>query len=173
MTGRTNPVQRPATVAQGFRDGVIAVVRDAAQRNDAGTLGMDGWIGTGHQLIDLWVKGYAAFLQAALAGPWWATPTGPGEPLPSAPITVSAQPYPRKFTIVEPFARVGIPRQRIPNQAIRFEPDVLPIAATQFRIALKNYDFVGANYRGKIALSPAISVSGAQAEKPIEVIVGL
>jgi hypothetical protein len=172
MTGRNTPFQRPTAVTQGLFEGVKAVVRDAAQRNDAGTLGMDGWMRTGHQLIDLSVKAYAALLQAAIAGPWWAAPAS-GEPLPSEPITVAARPYPRSFAIVEPFARVGIPRMRIPNPAIRFEPDVLPIGATQFRIALNNYDFVGANYRGKIALRPAGSASGAQAETPIEVIVGL
>jgi hypothetical protein len=172
MTGRNTPLQRPAGVAQGFIEGVKAVARDAAQQNDAGTLGMDGWIRTGHQLIDLWVKAYASLVQAAIAGPWWASPVS-GEPSPSEPITVPARPYPRRFTIVEPFARVGIPRIRIPNQAIRFEPDVLPIGATEFRIALNNYDFIGANYRAKIALSPAGSAPGAQPETPFEVIVGL
>lgn len=173
MTGGNTPLQRPAAVARGFLDGINAVARDAANQNDAGTLGMDGWIRTGHQLIDVGIKAYAAFLQAAIAGPWWAAAEPSGEPSPSEPVPVAARAYPRRFTIVEPFARVGIPRQRIPNQAIRFEPDVLPIGATQFRIALKNYDYVGANYRAKIALSPAGSASGAQPEKPIEVIVGL
>jgi hypothetical protein len=172
MTGRNTPQQRPAAVAQGLFEGAKAVARDAAQQNDAGTLGMDGLIRNGHRLIDLGVKAYAAFLQAAIAGPWWAASPS-GEPLPSDPIPVTAQPYPRSFAIVEPFARVGIPQMRIPNQAIRFEPDVLPIGATQFRIALKNYDFIGANYRGKVALRPAGSATGAQAETPIEVIVGL
>ncbi|PXX06311.1 hypothetical protein [Mycolicibacterium moriokaense] len=165
-------MQRPTAVTAGLFEGVKAVARDVAAQNDAGALGADGLMQTGHRLIDLGVKAYAAFLQAAIAGPWWAAPTS-GEPEPSDPITVAAQPYARSFAIVEPFVRVGIPRMRIPNQAIRFEPEALPIGATQFRIAVKNYDFIGANYRGKVALRPAGPASGAQAAASIEVIVGL
>jgi hypothetical protein len=173
MTNRDTLFQRPAAAAQGFLDNVNALARDAARQNDAGTLGMDGWMRTGHQLIDLWVRTYASYLQAALSGPWWTSPAVSGEPLASEPIVVSEERYPRTFRIVEPFARVGLPRTRIPAQAIRFEPDPLPIGATEFRIALKNYDFVGANYTGKIALIPAGSATTAQPEKPIDVIVGL
>lgn len=173
MTNTNMPFQRPAAAAQGLLDRVNALARDAAKQNDAGTLGMDGWIRTGHQLIDLWVREYASYLQAAISGPWWAAPQVSGEPLASEPITVVAQRYPRTFIIVEPFARVGLPRIRIPNQAIRFEPDPLPIGATEFRIALKNFDFIGSNYSAKIALIPAGSPFGAQAEKPIDVVVGL
>lgn len=173
MSERNMRLEQPARAAQGLMQGVNAIVRDAAKENDAGTLGVDGWIRSGHSLIDLGVRAYAGLLQTLIAGPWWASSPPSGEPSPSEPIAVPARPYLRKFTIVEPFVRVGIPRIRIPNQAIRFEPELLPGGATEFQVALRDYNFVGATYTGKIRLSRAGSAPRAPAEKPIKVTVGL
>jgi hypothetical protein len=170
--GKTR-LEQAATMPRSAMEGLTAIAQDAARQNDAGTLGVDGWIRTGHRLVDLAVRAYAGFLQALIAGPWWAAPAPSGAPSPSEPIPVTAQSYQRKFTIVKPFTRVGIPRMRIPNQFIRFEPELLPAGAKEFRIALRNYNFVGANYTGTIHLSKAAAAPGAQPEKPIEVTVGL
>jgi hypothetical protein len=172
MSDRKRRFQQVTAVPRGLMEGVTEIARDAAKQNDAGTLGVDGWIRAGHQMIDLGMGAYASLLQALIAGPWWAAPA-PGEPEPSEPIPVSAQPYPRKFTIVRPFVRVGIPRMRIPNHAIRFEPEQLPAGAREFRIALRDHNFVGATYKATVRLSPAAAVRDAKAEKPFEVIVGL
>jgi hypothetical protein len=102
-----------------------------------------------------------------------AAPSSSGEPSPSEPKTVKAQSYQRKFTIVKPFVRVGMPRMRIPNHLIRFEPELLPAGATEFQLALRDYNFVGANYSGTIRLSPAAAAPGAKPEEPITVTVGL
>ena len=48
------------------------------------------------------------------------------------------------------------------------ESEVLPGGATQFQIALRDYNFVGATYSGMVRLSPA----GAKAEEPIPVTAG-
>jgi hypothetical protein len=173
MSDRTTRFRQAVAVPQGLMQGMTEIARDAAKQNDAGTLGVDGWIRAGHQMIDLWARVYAGFLQAIIAGPWWAAPPPSGEPLPSDPKTVPAQPYPRKFTIVKPFARVGLPQIRIPNQFIRFEPEQLAAGQTQFRIALRNYNFVGANYTGTLRLSPTATTPGTRSENPITVIVGL
>jgi hypothetical protein len=173
MTDRKTRLRNMTAAGQGLAEDITAIARDAAKQNDAGTLGVDGWMRAGHQLIDIGVRAYAELLQALIAGPWWTAPPPSGEPLPSDPIPVTAQPYLRKFTIVKPFVREGLPRMRIPNQAITFEPEQLPAGATQFRIALRNYNFVGANYKGTIRLSPAAPTPGAKAEAPMPVIVGL
>jgi hypothetical protein len=173
MSDRKTRFRQAVAVPQGLMEGINEIARDAARRNDAGTLGVDGWIRTGHQMIDLWARTYAGILQALIAGPWWAAAPPSGEPLPSDPIKVTARPYVRKFTIVKPFARVGLPQVRVPNQFIRFEPELLPAGQTQFRIALRNYNFVGANYTGTIRLSPAATTARGKAEKPKTVIAGL
>jgi hypothetical protein len=172
MSDRKTRFQKVTAVPRGLMEGVTEIARDAAKQNDAGTLGVDGWIRTSHQMIDLGMRAYASLFQALIAGPWWAAPP-PGEPEPSEPIEVSAQRYPRKFTIVKPFVRVGIPRMRVPDHAIRFDPEQLPAGAKFFRIALRDQNFVGAVYKATIRLSPAATARDAEAEKPFEVIVGL
>jgi hypothetical protein len=168
VNGPTRRVRRQATVARGFMEQMRAVTRDAAKQNDAGTLGMDGWIQTMHKMIDVGVRTYAALLETAVAGPWW-TEASPGEPPTSEKIEVQSQPYPRKFTIVEPFARVGLPWVKIPNDVIRFEPEILPRGAEEFKIGLKDYDFCGANYTGTIRLSPAWSSGPPEAPRTLTV----
>ena len=172
MSDRKRRFRQATAVPRGLMEGMTEIARDAAKQNDAGTLGVDGWIRAGHQMIDLGMRAYAGLFQALIAGPWWAAPP-PGEPEPSEPIAVSAQRYPRKFTIVKPFVRIGSPRMRIPDHAIRFEPELLPAGASEFRIVLRDYNFVGAVYKATVRLSPAAAVRDAKAEKPFDVTVGL
>jgi hypothetical protein len=62
---------------------------------------------------------------------------------------------------------------RIPDHAIRFEPEELPAGAEEFTVALTDYNFVGATYKATVRLSPTAAIHGAKAEDPLEVIVGL
>ena len=153
MTAPRNPLGRHAAVARGAIQQIRAITTEAAADNDAGTLGVDGWIRTAHRLIDLQVRTFGGLLQASLAGPWWAQPQS-GEPPPSGPIEVETKPrYRRNISIAAPFTRVGLPWVKIPNDVIQFIPDVLDAGKNSFQIALKNYDYVGANYTGRVRLS--------------------
>lgn len=168
MTGPRKPLRRHAAVARSAIAQLRAITSEAAKDNDAGTLGVDGWIRTGHRLIDLQVRTFAGFLQASMAGPWWAEPPS-GEPLPSEPIHVKKKvDYPRNITVAAPFVRVGLPRVTLPNNVIRFMPDVLPAQSDSFQIALKDYDYVGANYTGKVRLS-----ASGKPDEVVPVTVGL
>ena len=173
MSNRQKRFRQATAVPRGLMEGMTGIASDAAEQNDAGTLGVDGWIRTGHQMIDMGMRAYAGLVQSLIAGPWWAAAPASGEPEPSEPIKVPAQRYPRKFTIVKPFVRVGIPRMRIPDHAIRFEPEELPAGAEEFKIALTDDNFVGATYKATVRLSPAAAIRDAKAEDPFEVIVGL
>lgn len=172
MSNRKKRFRQATAVPRGLMEGMTQIVRNAAQQNDAGTLGVDGWIRAGHQTVDLGMRAYAGVLQALIAGAWWGAPPS-GEPEPSEPIKVTPQRYPRKVTIVKPFVRVGIPRMRIPDHAIRFEPEELPAGAEEFQVALTDSNFVGATYKATVRVSPAAAIMGAKAEDPFEVTVGL
>jgi hypothetical protein len=128
---------------------------EAAEQSDTIVgLGIDDRIKLGHSLVDLWVKTYVALLQAWIGGP----AGGPGssmasEPLPSEIIEVVPRHYPRQITADGPFVRVGQPKITIPKSSIAFQPAYLPAGITQFRIVLKDYRFIGANYTGSVTLT--------------------
>jgi hypothetical protein len=172
MNNRKKRFRQATAVPRGLMEGMTEIARDAAEQNDAGTLGVDGWIRAGHQMVDLGMRTYAGVLQALVAGPWWGAPPV-GEPEPSEPIKVTPQRYPRRVTIVKPFVQVGRPRIRIPDHAIRFEPEELPAGAQAFQVALTDYNFVGATYEATVRLVPAAAIRGAKAEDPVDVIAGL
>jgi hypothetical protein len=65
----------------------------------------------------------------------------------------SATGYSRDIEMSEGFVRVGMPKVKIPKSAIEFLPSPLPAGETRFRIVLKDYDYIGANYTGTIKLS--------------------
>jgi hypothetical protein len=156
------PLQQLADVVQGGLDQVTEISRTAAEKDKAGTWGLDGWIRVIHNLLDVQAKAYAAFLQTAIAGPWVIEPPS-YEPPPCDPITVEATKYPRKLAILSPaFVRLGQPEVKIPKSCIAIHPDVLPAGGTEFRIVLNDYRFVGANYTGTIRLTN----TGDAAAKP-------
>jgi hypothetical protein len=136
---------------------------DAAEQSDTLLgLGMDDRIKLGHSLVDLWVKTYIALIQAWIGGP---SGGGPGssmasEPLPSEVIDVAPRNYPRQITADGPFVRVGLPKIKIPKSAIAFQPAFLPAGVTQFRIVLKDYRFIGANYTGSVTLAASAGMAG-------------
>jgi hypothetical protein len=126
-----------------------------------------------HALVDLWAKGWAAAIQAVIKAPalWPGTPESTN-PLPSEVVDVkSATTYPRQIEAVGPFTRVGLPAVTIPPWAIGFEPSFLPAGLTQFRIILKDYRYIGANYTGTIKLSTQSLANIAPDERVV--VVGL
>ena len=145
--------------------------RTRRETDKDGDWGLDAWIRTIHELVDLQVRTSAAVLQAAIAGPWWTEPLDE-EPEPSDPVTVEAKDYPRTLQAASAFVRLGLPRMAIPAHSIGFEPEVLPAGGTEFRVVLKDYRFVGSNYEGTVRLTNATDPKAApQSNK--EVIVGL
>jgi hypothetical protein len=93
MSDRKVKIQQQADMMRGLGDQLGTIVKNAADEDRAGTWGLNGWIRTIHDLIDFSVRAYAAVLQAAVSGPFWAEQ--PDEPLPSEPITVGSTNYPR------------------------------------------------------------------------------
>jgi hypothetical protein len=59
----------------------------------------------------------------------------------------------------------------IPAHSIGFVPEVLPTNATEFRVVLKDYRYIGANYTGTVRLTNATNPRVTPCHK--EVIVGL
>jgi hypothetical protein len=139
----------------------LNVIADAAADEDkAGKWGLDGWIRTIHNLVDLQVRTYAAILQTSLAGAWWKKLFF-GEPWPSERIEVAAQPYDRDLR-AGTFTRLALPKRTIPPYLIGFRPEYLPAGATHFRIYVKDYRYIGSNYTGDVfwtsrATTPPVS----------------
>jgi hypothetical protein len=155
VTTPTTPIQAQNAVAQQLIDTAAGLWVKAGEQSDtAGGLGIDGRIALVHGLIDLWAKGWATAIQALIMGPgnWWGT-SQTTEPLPSELVEVAATTYPRQIEADGPFVRVGLPTVKIPPWAIGFQPTFLPAGITQFRVVLKDYRYIGANYIGTIKLS--------------------
>jgi hypothetical protein len=167
-------MQTQSALGQELIDKAAALWVNAGEQSDsAGGLGIDGRIALVHGLVDLWAKGWAAAIQILIKGPgyWPGTPQS-SEPLPSEIVDVkTATTYPRQIEAAGPFVRVGQPKVKIPPWAFRFEPSFLPAGITQFRIILKDYRYIGANYNGTIKLSTQ-SVSNIVPDE-LAVIVGL
>jgi hypothetical protein len=152
MTAQRVPVRVAANLTRGYVDQVNAIAHDAAQADNAGKWGIDGWIRLIHNLLDLQMRTCATAVDIALAGPRWWLEQPPTDPGPSDPVTVTAAAYPRTISIVEPLRRVGRTDVVIPGQAIHFVPDSLPAGATSFEIRLSDVRYVGASYTGKVRL---------------------
>ena len=163
-------MQRSANAMRGALREFSTITENASKTDKAGQWGLDAWIRVIHELVDLQVRTSAAVLQAAISGPWWTEPVD-YEPQPSDPVEVDATNYPRTLQAASPFVRIGLPRMAIPAHSIGFVPEVLPAGATEFRVVLKDYRFVGANYKGTVHLTPANDPKAAPADK--DVIVGL
>ncbi len=155
MTTPTTPLHAHSAVAQQLIDQAAGLWMEAGEQSDCATgLGVDGRIALVHNLCDLWMKGWATLAECVIAGP----PCVPGmsqanDPLPSEIIEVDPTSYPRQIEAEGPFVRVGLPNVTLPVSAIGFQPSFLPAGATQFQIVLKDYNYAGANYTGKIKLS--------------------
>lgn len=171
MTAPRMRMQRTANAMRGALREFNTITENASKTDKAGQWGLDAWIRVIHELVDLQVRTSAAVLQAALSGPWWSEPVD-YEPQPSDPVDVdSVKDYPRTLQAASPFVRIGLPKMAIPAHSIGFDPEVLPARATEFRVVLKDYRFVGANYRGTVQLTPAADAKAAPEHQ--EVVVGL
>jgi hypothetical protein len=148
-------MQTHSAVSQQLIDKAAEIWVAAGKQSDsADGLGVDGRIALVHGLVDLWMKGWATFVECAIKGPGALPGSSQASvPLPSEMIEVSATTYPRQLHAKGPFVRVGLPKVTIPVSAIGFEPPFLPAGFTQFQIALKDYQYVGANYTGTVVLS--------------------
>lgn len=150
-SGRTAPMQVAANLTRGYVDQINAIAQDAAQTDNAGKWGIDGWVRLIHNLLDLQMRTWATAVDMALSGPSLLEEpsTDPG---PSDPVTVPAAPHPRTISIVEPLRRVGRADVVIPGHLIRFDPDALPAGATSFEIRLTDDRYVGSSYVGAVRL---------------------
>ena len=95
-------------------------------------------------------------LQAALAGPWW-TATADDEPQPSDPVDGGARELSAdRCRPPPPFVRIGLPETKIPPAQHRLRPGgSARTERPEFRVVLKDYRFLGANYKGKVCLTNA------------------
>jgi hypothetical protein len=161
-------MQRTANVMRGTLRDFNMITENASKTDKAGEWGLDAWIRVIHELVDLQVRTTATVLQAAISGPWWTQPVD-DEPQPSDPVKVNSKNYPRTLQAASPFVRIGLPRMAIPAHSIGFVPEVLPAGATEFRVVLKDYRFVGANYKGTVHLTPANDPKAAPEDKDVTV----
>lgn len=157
MTSPNTIIQQQSAAAQQLIEQASALWVTAAEQSDTPEgLGIDARINLIHSLVDLWAKGFAALVQALIAGPVYGSGSSTGQvsvPQPSEPITVPSQPYPRKLTAFGPFERLGSVKTTIPTSCITFKPEILDENGTTFRIMLGDYAFAGANYSGKVVLT--------------------
>jgi hypothetical protein len=148
----------------------LNVIADAAAAEDkAGKWGLDGWIRTIHNLVDLQVRTYAALLQTSLTGSWWKKLFF-GEPRPSEPILVDPEPFVRDLR-AGTFTRLALSKRTILPPLIGFRPEYLPAGATQFRMYVKDYGYIGSNYTGDVFLTSRATTPPVS--KKITVTVGL
>lgn len=152
MTAGRGQVRVAANLTRGYVDQINAIAQDAAQADNAGKWGIDGWIRLIHNLLDLQMRTWATAVDIALAGPKWWLEQPSTDPGPSDPVAVPGAPYPRTISIVEPLRRAGRPDVVIPAQVLEFVPDALPSGATSFEIRLTDERYVGASYVGRVRL---------------------
>jgi hypothetical protein len=145
-----------------IKKGTEATV-EAAKRADDDDFGIDARISTAHQFVDMEIKGHAKLLETLVKGPW--VPMVSDTPEDSDPIYVDAQDYDRSIEALDPWVRVGIPTDKLPASLIKV-PKVLPANASSFRIGLKDYNYIGANYRGQLVLKRTTSTNALAGDGP-------
>jgi hypothetical protein len=139
---------------------------DAAERSDSAQgLGVDARINLVHNLVDIWVKGYAGLLQSLLKNKDANEARPAPVPVPSQAVTVDSRPYDRLISAGSAFTRLGIDATTIPQSCLEFQPPVLKADETDFKIALTDYEYLGANYTGLVVLTRADGPA-AVGEKP-------
>lgn len=161
---------------------IRTISRVAEATDEAGGWGVDGWIKVIHGLLDLQIR-YAAFLtESTLSGPWWLKRFGSGTYEADYLQAASAAPYPRRFTVVRSFTRVGSTGDVIPDPLIEFDPEILPPGEVRFLVRLRDeteypdaVSYLGANYVGTICVVPAgsDSLAASPLEEPQTFTVGL
>lgn len=159
------PYREPLAAAGDVFNQFQATAKAAANEIDAGTFTLDDRIKAMHSLFALSVQGWAGLVQAAVSGPHCGV-KGDSAPTASDPITVTADPaYPRYLEVATSFVQVGDNTVQAPDQQIEFIPQVLPVGATQFQLAVKDPNLSGRAYSGAVRLTtvtPAGTPSTAQ-----------
>ena len=128
MTTPTTRLQTHSAVVQQLIDKAAELWVEAGEQSDSAEgLGIDGRIALVHDLIDLWMTGWAALVECVIKGPGFLPAMSQAtEPLPSEVIEVPASTYPRQLQAKGPFVRVGLAKVTIPASAIGFEPRSCP-----------------------------------------------
>lgn len=159
----TEPSDQFAEYSEALNDVIkkgTEMAVEAAKRADADDFGIDDRISTAHEFVDMEVKGHAKLLETLIKGP--LVPVVSGTPMDSDPINVDPDPYPRTIQPVAKWRRIGYPEIELPVNLIKV-PAVLPPNIRQFRIGVKDYNYSGSNYRGKLLLKRTSAASAAQA----------
>ena len=171
MTTPANRLQTHSVVGQQLIDKAATLWVEAGEQSDSAEgLGIDGQIALVHDLIALSLTGWAAAVECVIKGPGFLTALSQAtEPLPSEIIDVGQSPYPRQLQAKGPFVRVGLEKITIPVSAIGFKPPSLPAGVTQFRLVLKDYRYVGANYKGTIVVTTQTPSTIVTDEKTVTV----
>ncbi|MFA5708891.1 hypothetical protein [Mycolicibacterium sp.] len=165
-----NPVLREQeAAARALQEQLRIIIANAAADDKAGKWGLDGWIRTIHDLIDLQIRTVAGYLQTAGAGPWFGG-LGPGKPWPSEKVFVEPAKFPRRLDAVG-FRRVGRGDDTVDSALIEFRPAVLDANADHFRVYLRDECRIGANYTGTVRFTRADGIPAAL--DPLPVTVGL
>jgi hypothetical protein len=166
VTGPTTPMGEQGAVAQQFVEDANKLWVTAAEQSDSTEgLGIDGRIALAHGLVDLWVKGWVAWLEAVIkgGGAFFPGSSAADTPLPSEVVEVTARTYPRKIECDGPFVRIGLPKITIPPAGVAFDPPFLPAGLTRIRIILKDTRFIGSNFTGKIKLTSTATTTTTDA----------
>jgi hypothetical protein len=130
-------------------DQVDQTSRAAAETDEAGDWGVDGWIRLFHNLFDMQIRLLASVTETAISGPWWLQ----REPDDLDVITADhARPYARRLAVTEEFHRLGRDSVTIPADDIDFDPEILPAGEVEFEIKV-HPRYWGFNYRGRISLT--------------------
>lgn len=165
-------IQTGAGAVRGYLSQINAIVEKAARTDEKGVWGVDPWITIVHDLIDLQIRTAAQGAQLGLAGPWWLKPVD-REPAISVPIDVPPEPYPRILSVAQSFERVGRKGARLPDGALAFTPPILPAGATSFQIKLTDYNYIGANYSGKVGFRRVDASTNVVPQPSLSVTIGL
>lgn len=171
MTVQNTLLQQQAEMVHGILNRVDEISRNAAVQDDSGRWGLDGWIRTMHDLIDLQIRSYAMVVQAAIVGPsvWLRPPAG--DPRPSEKVPLGRPTGSCTAEIVE-VTQVGRPGVAVSKSIIGVRPVVADLAPNEAHVEVYFTDdrFVGANYAVKLRL---INTADPSVEGLKEVIVGL
>lgn len=174
MTAPTDLAQQTA-VFQSLMSELGIIIKDAADEDHAGTWGLDGWIRTIHNLIDLQIRTYAACAQLSISGPALLV-TANSQTADDACeyFDVAAAAYPRRYVIVKSFERVGKAAEVIPNDKLKFTPPELSAGATRFAITVTDDNYSGSNFDGSVGFCAASAPAGTPCEgPPLPITVGL
>ncbi|CAN5607464.1 hypothetical protein BH09ACT7_BH09ACT7_56880 [soil metagenome] len=174
MTASVNLSQQTG-VFQSLISELGTIIDDAADEDHAGTWGLDGWIRTIHNLIDLQIRTYAAVAQLSISGPAILTAANsPAADDVCEYFDVDAVNYDRRYEVIDSFKRVGKPDVVVPKDKIQFEPQVLGAGVKRFSITVEDFAYAGFNFTGSVGFCALTAPAGAPCEgPPLSITVGL